>query len=317
MFAHRIAMSAARIFAVLPLLSASIFTMGPSVAHAWGAMGHRVVAKVASDLTTDGSRFWGNNQESLEAFANTPDNYWKNGSSSAQEKPTHYFHFDYYSPDHAVLPTLFEVYDDVVERYTKAVVLGNGTAIWRVEQMFLLAREALAAGRLEEGLQWAGAMAHYVGDLSQPLHVAQNYDGQLSGQKGIHAWFETTNLATIDESDLQSSVLGQARELIATPAFQQTNDGSVMHGMLLEAARSSESIHTVLDNDARLGRRSNAARDAQLSVAQARLADGAATYALLLSRLWRESGRVDSSTTLRPVQPLWRAPDYSQRAFCE
>ena len=26
-------------------------------------------------------------------------------------------------------------------------------------------------------------MSHYIGDLSMPLHVSENYDGQMTGQK--------------------------------------------------------------------------------------------------------------------------------------
>jgi DNA-directed RNA polymerase specialized sigma24 family protein len=33
-------------------------------------------------------------------------------------------------------------------------------------------------------------MGHYVADLAQPLHVTENHDGQLTGQKGLHHWFE-------------------------------------------------------------------------------------------------------------------------------
>src|SRR5699024_66372 len=34
-------------------------------------------------------------------------------------------------------------------------------------------------------------LAHYIGDGYQPLHTTKNYDGQLTGQKGVHALFES------------------------------------------------------------------------------------------------------------------------------
>ena len=34
-------------------------------------------------------------------------------------------------------------------------------------------------------------IAHYVGDSFQPFHAAANYDGQLTGQRGIHSRFES------------------------------------------------------------------------------------------------------------------------------
>ena len=37
-------------------------------------------------------------------------------------------------------------------------------------------------------------MGHYIADLAQPLHTSENYDGQLTKQKGLHVWFEKTAL---------------------------------------------------------------------------------------------------------------------------
>ena len=34
---------------------------------------------------------------------------------------------------------------------------------------------------------FASTLAHYIQDAHQPLHVHNNYDGQLSGQTGLHA----------------------------------------------------------------------------------------------------------------------------------
>jgi hypothetical protein len=38
---------------------------------------------------------------------------------------------------------------------------------------------------------FAAVSAHYLQDAHQPLHATNNYDGQLSGQSGVHARFET------------------------------------------------------------------------------------------------------------------------------
>ncbi len=37
----------------------------------------------------------------------------------------------------------------------------------------------------------AGDLAHYLGDAQMPLHTALNHDGQLTNQRGIHAFWET------------------------------------------------------------------------------------------------------------------------------
>jgi hypothetical protein len=40
-------------------------------------------------------------------------------------------------------------------------------------------------------LQSAAELGHYVADAHVPLHTSENYDGQLTGQQGIHAFWES------------------------------------------------------------------------------------------------------------------------------
>jgi hypothetical protein len=282
-------------------------------AFGWGNLGHRVVAKLGATLAEDGDVFWRANERSLQAFANTPDVLWKS-AAGGRENPTHWFHFDFYSPDGQALPTLFESYAKTVERYAEKQVVKNGTGVWRVEQFYVDARDAFRSGNEEEGLQWAGAMAHYVGDLSQPLHVTQNYDGQLTGQKGIHAYFESRNLESVASAEILERVEEEARVLLADPQWRASHDGGVVRAMLLQTKRSVDLVDEVLRVDERLGRRGDGARE-QLDMAVSRLADGAATYAMVLSRLWREGERKDNGRIYTPAQPAWRAPEFSRAAF--
>ena len=40
-------------------------------------------------------------------------------------------------------------------------------------------------------LKISAEMGHYIADATVPLHTTENYNGQLTGQKGIHAFWET------------------------------------------------------------------------------------------------------------------------------
>lgn len=289
-----------------------------AVAFGWGAIGHRLVAKVGANLSEQGDLFWNANEAALEDFSLAPDVLWKSGASASQERPTHYFHFDVYSPSGEPLPTLFQSYEAVVREYTERVVLSNGTGAWRVGQFFLAARDAFSGNKALEGLQWAGAMAHYVADLAQPLHVTQNYDGQLTDQKGIHAWFESRNLENVSLSELEERVEVRARELLARPDYRETfASPEVTRAVLLGVQRSAQKIETVLSNDKTYGRKGEGST-VQLDLAVDRLADSAASYALLLSRLWEEGGMRNEARRLAPTSPVWRAPEYGTPAlFCE
>jgi len=49
----------------------------------------------------------------------------------------------------------------------------------------------MKAGNKGDILQLASDIGHYVADAHVPLHATENYDGQLSGQVGVHARFES------------------------------------------------------------------------------------------------------------------------------
>ena len=41
-------------------------------------------------------------------------------------------------------------------------------------------------------MQLSADLGHYVGDGHQPLHVTENYDGDMTNQSGVHSRYETT-----------------------------------------------------------------------------------------------------------------------------
>lgn len=280
------------------------------VAYAWGNLGHRIVGKVATELAEEGSLFWGSNSQAIGEFSNTPDVSWKNGPTASTEKPTHWFQFDFYSPQDGQLPSFFKVYAEVVKHYNEQTVTENGTATWRVEQFYLQALKHLRASQYIEALQLAGAMSHYIGDLSQPLHVTVNYDGQLTNQKGIHKFFETDNLEAGSAAEIETEVVARAKALMKNPEFRKSFDEDLMHAMLVASRRSTVDVAQILALD-KQGGRSGRSADAMREIAVDRLADGAATYAMILSRLWRDGGQTDNDKELSPSQPKWLAPDYS------
>lgn len=67
-----------------------------------------------------------------------------------------------------------------------------GTAPWVIDAYVqLLTGTMREASDLRAVLCHSASLAHYVEDLSQPLHLTENHDGQLSGQEGIHFRFES------------------------------------------------------------------------------------------------------------------------------
>jgi hypothetical protein len=285
------------------------FVFHASSSWAWGRLGHQVIGEVAGELAPSGQEFWSRNAVNLGQLALVPDTVWKSGSSAREEGPTHWFHVDVYTNDPWILPGRFDSFAAIVDEYGDASVAENGTGFWRARQFFELSRNGFQAGRYESGLQMAGALAHYAGDLSQPLHVSQDYDGRFGLQTGIHSFFETTVLSRKDRRDVKAEVKAKAAALLADPNFVASMNRGIAQAIRQEMTRSAHSIEQVLDQDERLGRGAEGS-EAQYRLAVDRMADGAATLALILGQIWKDAGQPPVRETLRVNDPSWVAPRY-------
>jgi hypothetical protein len=81
-------------------------------------------------------------------------------------------------------------------QYGAATVLENGIVPWAVGEVVTTLTQQF------QDQQWSAAattiadLCHYVGDACQPLHCTRNYDGQFTGNNGIHSRYETTMMSS-------------------------------------------------------------------------------------------------------------------------
>lgn len=279
---------------------------------AWGSIGHRIVAEVAA-VVSPASSFWSANEKNLGVLTNVPDRNWKSGVSSADERPTHYFEPDGYFNNKADFINFPYKWSDAVTKYGVKELVDHGTAIWRAQQLYALSVSKVIKGDFKGALEIAGAMSHYIGDLSQPLHVTMNYDGGQTNQIGIHKFFETTNLEGRDYNTVKSEVVKRAKALLADPAFKKQNSGSLESIVVNLMLRSYEFKEQVLETD-RKGGRSGAGAESQFELAKDQLADGAATLAIILSSAWKNAGSPSTAASVKVDVPAWVAPDYTNLA---
>jgi hypothetical protein len=277
-----------------------------STSFGWGSKGHEIVAYVGS--TTSGPAFWSANADGMRTLSTIPDRYWKSLPTAEDEKPTHWFQLNFYINDLTKVASLTRSYSVLVNQYSEEVVIKNGTAPWRIRQLYGLALDALKAGDMKTAVEMAGTMSHYIGDLSQPLHVDTNYDGKDSGDPGIHKFFETDNIK--DEDVVRDEVMKRALVLEKDPAFTARVKGRLLDVVYDETARSSAYVSTVIDTDKKMGRSGQGAKKL-LNLAEDRMADGAATLAAILNQLWEDSGLQQNSTPIPVKNPDWVAPDFA------
>ena len=290
-------------------LGISVVTLFSQNAGAWGHRGHQTVAEVGVNLSTVGHDFWNANIKSMAIFTNSPDVTWKVGPNAQFEKPNHWFQPDSYSADPREALIFPRLYKDASQKYGVQTLTTNGTAPWRVKQFYDAAVVAARKGDYVTALQLAGVMSHYVGDMSQPLHVTKNYDGQETGDPGIHKFFETDNLEATDAVQLESDVTTRAQALLKDSTFRSHFNGNVVDAIFEEIQRSYTFKDQVLNNDKTLGRTGQGPA-AQLDLAKDRLADGAATLAIILDQMWTDAGNPRNGSTLTVSVPAWIPPSF-------
>lgn len=254
--------------------------------------------------------FFARNADSMGILTNVPDNTWKIGASREQEAPLHWFEPDSYYSNVGQFDLIPHQYTQALQQFGQATLTKNGLAPWRILQTYDLLVSALKKRDFATALQMAGVMSHYVGDLSQPLHVTKNYDGQESGQKGLHSYFESQNLSLHGLSEEQAKVQEGARALLAKPKFVSQFEGPITDVVFRELLRAYARVAEILDNDKKFGRKGQGA-ELQYQIALERLSDGAASLALILNRAWIEAGlERGEGSSLHVPTPQFLAPHF-------
>ena len=103
--------------------------------------------------------------------------------------------FNYYeepwSFDCAVLSAFFgEDVDcaaiEIVDRLSP-----DGILPYHLQSMYRRLIKAFETKDVDKILRLSAEFGHYIGDAHVPLHTTTNYNGQLTGQRGIHAFWES------------------------------------------------------------------------------------------------------------------------------
>ena len=103
----------------------------------------------------------------------------------ADEGQRHYIDLEAYGDD---IPKHWQ---DAVARYGPAACASYGSLPWHIPRMMRQLQQAFEAGHTTRILHLSADLGHYIADAHVPLHTTANYNGQLTGQEGIHALWES------------------------------------------------------------------------------------------------------------------------------
>jgi hypothetical protein len=166
----------------------------PAPAFAWGTAAHKAIMRRAIELLPlELKSYFAERREEMIARAIDPD-MWRGLDLS--EDPNHFVNFG----DPQLGPFPFTAYPRehgaALAKFGPFTLSRLGSLPFREEEVFgSLQRAFEQAGKgngvgRDESYMFAAAAAHYLQDATQPLHASNNYDGQLTDQRGLHVRFE-------------------------------------------------------------------------------------------------------------------------------
>jgi hypothetical protein len=106
-----------------------------------------------------------------------------------EEAPRHYIDIDHYGEN--PFQEMPRKWTDAVEKYSEDTLLTYGIVPWHIQTVYNRLVKAFEQKDIDYILKNSADLGHYVSDAHVPLHTTENYNGQLTNQKGIHAFWES------------------------------------------------------------------------------------------------------------------------------
>lgn len=165
----------------------TLLTLASTDGYGWGFYAHRKINRQAIfSLPPEMMGFFKANIQYISENAVNPD---RRRYAVLGEAEKHFIDADAYG-DSAVYH-LPRYWNQALEVYTEDELRQHGIGPWNAYHIKLQLTEAFKRKDTKAILRLAADLGHYLGDISVPLHTTKNYNGQLTGQYGIHAFWES------------------------------------------------------------------------------------------------------------------------------
>ncbi|MBX2956563.1 MAG: S1/P1 Nuclease [Cyclobacteriaceae bacterium] len=105
------------------------------------------------------------------------------------EAPRHYIDIDHFGD--SALYTMPRYWKEAVEQYGEDTLKAYGILPWHINVMYYRLKDAFLVRDPAKILSLSADLGHYLADAHVPLHTTENYNGQFTGQEGIHAFWES------------------------------------------------------------------------------------------------------------------------------
>ncbi len=290
----------------LGVLALTLPLLTPTPSQAWGFEAHKFIADRVIALLPPGLReLFERQRTSFVEHAIDPD-LWRN-VGVVEEPPRHFLDLDAYGA--APYTQLPRSYDEAVTKYGPEKVNEEGTLPWRIAEIHgrlrrtfeQLARPDGPGYAVDNAVFFASVLSHYIGDAHVPFHAVVNYDGQVTGQHGVHSRFESDLFSRLKPSLV---IAPKAEPAVTAPrdhAFETLIAGAALATRVLEADRQAIGTGDLYDD----GYFRRFAEGGAGPILEQRVNQSIADVAAHIIGAWEAAGRPDLSKP-RPPRPPQR-----------
>ena len=279
-----------------------------SSASAWGFEAHKFIAdRMIALLPAELKPLFEKRRAFIVERAIDPD-LWRTVGWE-EEPPNHFLDFDFQAFGPYPFAALPREYDAAVQKFGKEVIHEQGLLPWRTAEFYgrlqrefeSLKRKPAPGYAVDNIVLYSAILAHYVSDGHVPLHAVVNYNGQLTGQEGLHSRWEAElferNRATV-------KVAPAPMKPVLTPR-------DFMFETLLASNRAAANV---LESDQKAAEGREFYDDAYfekfaagtLPTLEKRLNDSIAAVAAMITGAWEHAGRpaipAEAQRTPRPIR---------------
>jgi hypothetical protein len=154
----------------------------------WGIWGHEHINHAAVFALPEEMRtFYYNHIDFITIESTGPD--MKRGLyNDKSEGPKHYIDIELFNKP---IDSLAQTPQEKAKVYSDSLLQKTGSLPWQIQDMMAKLTKAFKDKHKSEILLLSADLAHYLGDANMPLHTSYNYDGKLTNQSGIHAFWES------------------------------------------------------------------------------------------------------------------------------
>ncbi|WP_426791107.1 zinc dependent phospholipase C family protein [Sphingobacterium sp. WOUb80] len=154
----------------------------------WGFFAHKKINHYAVfALPAKLAKFYKHNIDLITEKAVDPD---KRCFTDSAEGPRHFIDIEDYREDR-IVDSIPIHWSQAKEKFQEKELLKNGIVPWQINLTYQKLVKAFQTKDYKRIIKHSAELGHYIADAHVPLHTTKNYNGQLTNQIGIHAFWES------------------------------------------------------------------------------------------------------------------------------